>query len=103
MILWKFKKHIEIDKTLGNFHISTSHYGGFDKKGRSKNWTELDCWYEPDCRNCPLCWEVRGYDDVNFGCYMADIGEDCPKTLLICMLPNWIKKILLKHKVGSEE
>lgn len=102
MKILKFKRRIEIDKTIGNFHISTFHYGDFDKKGKSRNWTELECWYECDCEHCPLSWEVKGYDDVDCGCYMAEIGEDYPKSDLICMLPNWIKKILLKRKIGSE-
>ena len=102
MRVLKLKKRIEIDKTIGNLHISTFHYGGFDKKGKSKHWTELHCWYECDCENCPLSWEERGYDDCDCGCYMAEVGKDYPRTLLICMLPNWVKKILLRHKVGKE-
>lgn len=101
MKVWKFKKHIEIDKTIGNFHIETFHCGSY-KNGKPKHWTELHCWYECDCENCPLSWEVRGYDDVDCGCYMAEYG-DYPKTDLICKLPRWIKKILLKHKLESEE
>lgn len=103
MILWKFKKRIEIDKKIGGLNISTFHYGGFDKKGKHKNWTELHCWYECDCENCPLSWETRNYEgDCNCGCYMAEPGEDCPKSLLICMLPRWIKKIIYKKCVGGE-
>ena len=103
MRVLKFKRRIEIDKTIGNFHISTFHYGGFDKKGKSKHWTELHCWHECDCEYCPLCWEERGYDDVDCGCYMAEVGEDYPKISLICMLPDWIKKILLKRITESED
>ncbi len=103
MKVWKFKKRIEIDKTIGNIQIHTFHYGGLDKKGKSKSWTELHCWYECDCKYCPLSWEVRGYDDTDCGCYMAEAGEDYPKSLLICMLPRWIKKILLRRKVKGEE
>ena len=101
MKVWKFKKHIEIDKTIGNFHIETFHYGSFEND-KPKHWTELHCWYECDCEHCPLSWEVRGYDDVDCGCYAAEYGEDYPKTSLICMLPRWIKKILLRHKAESE-
>lgn len=102
MRLWKFKKRIEIDKTIGNFHIRTFHYGSF-ANGKHKDWTELHCGYECDCKNCPLSWEVRYYDDWDGGCYAAEYGEDYPRTLLICMLPNWIKKIMLKHIERSEE
>ena len=102
MKVWKFKKRIEIDKAIGNFHINTFHYGSFENN-KHKNWTELHCWYECDCEHCPLSWEDRSYEgDCDCGCYMAENGEDCPKTLLICMLPDWIKKILLKHKTESE-
>ena len=103
MKLLKIKKRIEIDKTIGNFHISTFHYGGFDKKGKSKHWTELHCWYECDCEDCPLSWEDISYEgECNAcGCYMAKVGEDCPRTLLICRLPKWVKRILLRHKVGG--
>lgn len=98
MKVWKFKKHIEIEKTIGNFHIETFHYGSFEND-KPKHWTELHCWYECDCENCPLSWE--SYDE-DCGCYMAEYG-DCPKSELVCMLPRWIKKILLKHKQESEE
>ena len=101
MKVWKFKKRIEIDKTIGNLHIETFHYGSFEND-KPKHWTELHCWYECDCEHCPLSWEVRGYDDGDCGCYMAEYG-DYPKTDLICRLPRWIKKILLRHKQGSEE
>ena len=103
MKLWKFKKRLEIDKTIGNFHIETFHYSSF-KNDTHKNWTELNCWYECDCEHCPLSWEVRNYDgDVDCGCCVATFGEDYPKTLLICMLPNWIKKIMLKYKTKKTE
>lgn len=101
MRVLKFKKriNIDIDKAIGNFHISTFHYGGFDERGNSKYWTELHCWYDCDCEHCPLSWEDRGYEDADCGCYMAEYGEEYPKTDLICKLPNWVKKILLKHKI----
>lgn len=101
MKVLKFKKRIEIDKTIGNFHIETFHYSSFEND-KHKNWTELHCWHECDCEHCPLSWEVKYYDDVDCGCCMAECGKDYPKTMLICMLPNWIKKILLKHKTESE-
>jgi len=96
MIVFKFKKRIEIDKSIGNYKVATFDHCAYDKNGKHKNWTELHCWYECDCEHCPLSWEVRYYDDVDCGCCMAEIGEDYPKTLLICMLPRCIKNILLK-------
>ena len=101
MKILKLKKRIEINKTFGNFHISTFHYGSFEN-GKHKNWTELHCWHECDCENCPLSWEEWGLEDVDCGCYMAEFGEDYPRLAVICMLPNWIKKILLKHRLKKE-
>lgn len=102
MKVLKFKRDIEIDKTIGNIHIETFHYGSYEN-GKHKDWTELDCWYECDCECCPLSWEDRGYESECYdcGCYMAECGKDYPKTLMICMLPNWIKKLLLRHMVGK--
>lgn len=102
MKVLKFKRHIEIDKTIGNIHIETFKCGRFDRSGKSKDWTELHCWYEPDCECCPLSWEERGLEDCDCGCYMAEYSKDYPKTMLICMLPNWIKKIIDKHKAESK-
>lgn len=100
MKLLKFKRHIDIDKKIGNIHISTFHYCSYDN-GKSKYWTELKCWYEEDCEHCPLSWEDRGYEGECYdcGCYMAEYSNEYPKSILICMLPRWIKKIFLK-KVG---
>lgn len=99
MKVLKFKKRIEIDKAIGNFHIETFHYGSI-KNDKHKNWTELHCWYEQDCEHCPLGWEDIGYEGEcnDCGCYMAECGKDYPKTILICMLPKWIKKILLSRR-----
>lgn len=99
MKLLKFKRNIDIDKTIGNIHIDTCHYGSYEN-GKHKSWTELNCWYEEDCEHCPFSWEDRGYEGEVYdcGCYMAERGNDYPKTFMICMLPNWIKKILLRHK-----
>ena len=99
MKVLKFKKRIEIDKTIGNFHIESFHYGSYEND-KPKHWTELHCWYECDCKHCPLSWEDRSYEGEcnDCGCYMAEYGNDYPKTMAICMLPNWIKKILLRYK-----
>ena len=97
MKLLKFKKRIEIDKTIGNIHINTFRYGSYEND-KHKHWTELHCWYEPDCECCPLSWEVRGLEDCDCGCYMAKHGDDYPKTMLICMLPYWVKRLIKKIK-----
>ena len=100
MRVWKFKKRIKIAKKIGNFHIETFNYSNPEK---DKHWTELHCWYECDCENCPLSWEDRGPEDVECGCYLAEYGEEYPKSLLICMLPRWIKKILLRRAEKRQE
>lgn len=95
MKVWKFKKRIEIDKTMGNFHISTFHYGSYEND-KPKHWTELHCWCEPDCENCVSAWEDRGYEGECYdcGCCLAKKGcEEAP--IWICMLPNWVKKIFV--------
>lgn len=99
MKVLKFKRHIEIDKTIGNFYIITLHFGSFEND-KHKDWTELHCGYECDCEHCPLSWEDRGYEGEcnDCGCYMAEYPDDSPKTILICMLPKWIKRILLRYK-----
>ena len=102
MKVWKFKRRIEIDKTIGNFRIETFHYGSFEND-KHKHWTELHCWYDCDCECCPLSWEERGLEDCSCGCYMAEIGEDYPRILLVCMLPDWIKKILLRRKIKKSK
>jgi hypothetical protein len=103
MKVLKLKRRIEIGKTIGNFHIGTFHYGSYEND-KPKYWTELHCWYECDCEHCQLSWEDRSYEGECYdcGCYMAEYGKDYPKTDLICMLPNWIKKILLRYKTESE-
>lgn len=103
MKVLKLKRHIEIDKTIGDFHIETFHYSSREN-GKPKQWTELHCWCESDCKYCPLSWEDISYEGECYdcGCYMAEHGNDYPKTILICMLPNWIKKILLRYKTERE-
>ena len=101
MKLLKFKKRIEIEKAIGNVRIETFHYGSFDKKGKSKDWTELHCWYKCDCEHCPASWEDRGYESecYDYGCLLAkDAGDDAPRWIWMCMLPRWIKLLLIKLK-----
>ncbi len=102
MRVLKFKRRIDVDKTIGNAHIKTFRLGS-RKNDELKQWTELHCWYECDCQHCPLSWEDRGLEDVDCGCYVAEYGEEYPKTLLVCMLPRWIKKILLIRAEKRQE
>lgn len=99
MKILKFKKRIDIDKSIGNLKLQTFHYGSFDKNGKSKHWTELKLWHDNDCENCPCGWECRSYEGEceDCGCYISKDGDFSAPTL-VCMLPNWVKRILLKLK-----
>lgn len=48
MKVWKFKKRIEIDKTIGNFHIETKDF----------------CNKKTSCTRCPFRVKVSQYDDT---------------------------------------
>lgn len=52
--------------------------------------------HDCDCANCLMGWESRGYEGEceDYGCYF-DYNFNVP--LWKCMLPDWIKKILLKR------
>lgn len=52
--------------------------------------------FECDCKYCPLAWEERGYDDIDAGCHWYD---DFYGNKFICLLPRFIKNILLKRKM----
>lgn len=102
MRLLKFKKRIDIDKTIGNFYIVTSHFGAYDPDGTHKDWTELHCGYNCDCKNCPASWSDWYGEDGDCGCYLAKLGEEYA-PLWKCMLPKWAKKILIKLMFAREE
>ena len=95
MIIFKFKKRIDIDKHIGNLKLETFHYGSYEN-GKHKDWTELHLWYDNDCENCPCGWEDRSYEGECYdcGCWLAKKGHEEAPTF-ICMLPNWIKNILV--------
>lgn len=107
MRIWKFKRRIEKDKRIGNFNIATFHYGSFEN-GKHKDWTELNCWYECDCENCPFSWESRGYEGECYddGCRMAKPRLDTPYVCVaktwVCLLPRWVKR-LIKRMRGWDE
>ena len=99
MRIFKFKKRVEIKKNIGNLKLQTFHYGSFDENGKCKDWTELCLWYDNICENCPCGWENRSYEGEceDCGCYISKDGDFSAPTL-VCMLPNWVKGILLKLK-----
>ena len=83
MTILKFKKRIKVDKSIGNLKIQTQLRDSYEN-GKSKEWTELRLSYNCDCENCPCSWECQSYEGER---------EDC-----ICMLPWWMKNIILKMK-----
>ena len=98
MTIFKFKKRVEFKKSIGNLKLETLHYGSYvDEK--YKEWTGLHLWYDNDCENCPCCLECRNYDGEceDCGCLLSKDG-DFSTPILVCMLPNWIKKIILRLK-----
>ena len=103
MRILKFKKNVDIEKNIRNLKLQTFHYGSFDKNGKSKHWTELCLWYDNDCENCPCGWEDRSYEGECYdcGCYISKDGDFSAPTL-VCMLPNWVKRILLKLKMENK-
>lgn len=99
MTIFKTKKKINIDKAIGNMRITSSGYVGWDNDGNRKEWSEVHCWYDCDCENCPCGWESRGYEGEcdDCGCMMSKSGDlDAP--VWKCMLPRWIKNIVRKRK-----
>lgn len=95
MKIFKFKKRIDIDKSIGNLRLETFHYGSYEN-GKHKNWSELCLWYDKDCEHCPCCWEDRSYEGECYdcGCYLAKKKREESSTI-ICMLPDWIKNMLM--------
>lgn len=96
--IFKFKKRVEIDKSIGNLILETIHYGAYEN-GKHKNWSELCLWYDNDCEHCSCGWEDRSYEgECNAcGCYLAKRGhEEAP--VFVCMLPDSIKRVLVKLK-----
>ena len=98
MTIFKFKKRVEINKSIGNLKLETFHYGSYEG-GKPKDWTELHLWYDKDCEHCPCGWEYRSYEGEyeDCGCLVSKDGDFSAPTL-VCMLPNWIKRIILKLK-----
>ena len=96
MTILKFKKRVEIKKSIGNLKLETLHHG-FYVNEKYKEWTELYLWYDNDCENCPCGWECRNYEGEceDCGCLLSKDGDFSAPTL-VCMLPNWIKNIILR-------
>ena len=100
MKLFKVHKDIEIDKRLGNVRISTFKYSKpIENSDKWEHYTEVSCWYDSDCENCPCGWEIGSYEGEcdDCGClFDRKGGFDVPTWK--CMLPKWIKRLFVKHK-----
>ena len=63
MKLFKVHKDIEIDKRFGNVRISTFKYlKPIENSDKREHYTEVSCWYDNDCENCPtcsICWNCN--------------------------------------------
>lgn len=94
------KKPIDIDKRFGNVRISTFKYSKpIENSNKWEHYTEVSCWYDNDCENCPCAWESRSYEGecVDCGCLFDRKGGFGVPTWK-CMLPKWIKRLFVKRK-----
>lgn len=95
MTLLKTKRRIDFDKSIGNIKICSFHYGDCSS-GEWKNWTEIKCFYEQNCEDCPLGWEDRSYEGECYDCgCLFDKDFDVP--VWKCMLPKFVKKLYLRR------
>lgn len=103
MKLFKIHKDIEIDKRFGNVRISTFKYSKpIENSDKWEHYTEVSCWYDNDCENCPCGWAIGSYvgECCDCGClFDRKGGFDVPTWK--CMLPKWIKRLFAKHKEKS--
>lgn len=98
MTIFRTKHRIDLDKDIGNFSIVAFRFSDL-KKG--KEWTEVQCCYRCDCESCPMGWESRSYEGEceDCGCLF---DKDFNVPIWKCMLPNWVKKIIIRWKGGAE-
>lgn len=102
MKLFKVQVHkdIEIDKRFGNVRISTFKYSKpIENSDKWEHYTEVSCWYDNDCENCPCGWENGSYEGEcdDCGC-LFDKNGYFNVPVWKCMLPKWIKRLFAKHK-----
>lgn len=63
MKLFKAHKDIEIDKRFGNVRITTIKYSKpIENSDKWEHYTEVSCWHDTDCENCPCGWESGSYE-----------------------------------------
>lgn len=99
----KTKKLVDIDKHFGNIKITSINYSKpIENSDKRESYTEVSCWYDNDCENCPCGWESISYEGEcdDCGCmFDRKGGFDVPAWK--CMLPKWIKRLFAKHKEKS--
>lgn len=91
------RKLVDIDKHFGNVRITSIRYSKPIKNSdKRKSYTEIFCWYDRDCENCPCGWESRSYEGEcnDCGCLF---NYDFNTPVWKCMLPKWIKNIIVRH------
>lgn len=99
MRILKIHKDIEVNKSVGNMKITSVRYGKPIKDSdKWEHYTEITCWYDRNCENCPMGWEDRGYEGEcdDCGCLF---NHDFNVPAWKCMLPRWIKNIIVKLKL----
>lgn len=103
MQIFKTHKRVYIDKSIGNVKITSAHYGRpIENSDKFEYYTTINCWYDRDCEYCPMGWEDRGYEGEckDCGCLF---NYEFNVPIWKCMLPRWLKKIILNQKYKREE
>ena len=98
MKIFRRHKTIDIDKSIGNIRTNSTHYSkAIENSSEWKHYTTINGWYDCDCGDCPMGWEERNYEGAcdDCGC-LFDYDFNVP--IWKCMLPDWIKKLIIKHK-----
>lgn len=101
MRLLKIHKDIRINKCIGNVNITSQGYAvpKYDSEG-IEHYTVISCWYDKDCEHCPMGWEDMSYEGECNDCGCSfDYNFNVP--FWKCMLPKWIKRIIIKIKKGA--
>ena len=97
MRILKTHKRIEVNKSIGNIKITSMHYSKpIENSKEWENYTNINCWYDCDCENCPMGWEDMSYEGEcnDCGCLF---DHDFKVPIWKCMLPEWIKKLIVKY------
>lgn len=63
MKIFKTHKMIDINKSIGNIKITSTHYSKpIENSNEWERYTTINCWYDRDCEYCPMGWEDRSYE-----------------------------------------